>query len=140
MRFSDDFELGIASQLPAQGSASRGLRILSTSWTPERDRLELDVAGLPGNTYEFSLSNAGEMLSVEGADPDKSRPRAPKLLVRFPPGPDAYVNRRITVHFRTKASLGKPRTRNLQIVPARHQVRPKLVAPSRTSIPFADDK
>ncbi len=112
MRFTDDFELGVASQLPAQGSASRGLRILSTSWTPERDRLDLDVAGLPGNTYEFSLSNAGEMLSVEGADLDKSRPRAPKLLVRFPPGPDTYVNRAITVQFRTKAPARHPQAHN----------------------------
>jgi hypothetical protein len=112
MRFSDDFELGIASQLPAQGSASRGLRILSTSWTPELDRLELDVAGLPGNTYELSLSNAGEMLSVEGAGLDKSKPRAPKLLVRFPAGPDTYVNRAISVHFRTKAPARHPQAHN----------------------------
>lgn len=99
LRVTGDFELGIAPQLPAYGSASRGLRILSSSWTPERDRLTLDLAGVPGNTYEFSLSDANQIVSVEGAELDKSDPRAPKLLVRFPPRSEEYARRQIVLHF-----------------------------------------
>jgi hypothetical protein len=113
MRFSDDFELGVASQLPDAGSASRGLRILSSSWSPEGDSLELDVAGMPGNTYEFSLSNASEIVSVQGAELNKSHSRAPKLLVRFPAASDrVYVNRRIDVEFKAKASPRNRRPKN----------------------------
>src|SRR5260370_4748828 len=109
MRFSDDFELGVASQLPDAGSASRGLRILSSSWSPEGDSLELHVAGMPGNTYEFSLSTASEIVSVQGALLNKPHSRAPKLLVRFPATSDrVYVNRHIDVEFKAKAS---PRNR-----------------------------
>jgi glycogen debranching enzyme len=99
MRITDDFELSIAPQLPAYGSASRGLRILSSSWTPERDRLTLDVAVVPGSSYEFSLSDASEIVSLEGAELDRSDPRAPKLLVRFPPGSEEYARRQIMLHF-----------------------------------------
>lgn len=109
MRFRDDFDLSIAPQLPPPGSASRGLRILSRAWTPERDRLELDVAGLPGNNYEFSLWNANQIVSVEGAELDKSDPRAPKLRVKFSPGPDVYVRRRVALEFapRDRATSAK---------------------------------
>jgi hypothetical protein len=99
MRITDDFELSIAPQLPPYGSASRGLRILSSSWTPERDRLALDVAVVPGSSYEFSLSDASEIVSLEGAELDRSDPRAPKLLVRFPPGSEEYARRQIMLHF-----------------------------------------
>jgi hypothetical protein len=99
LRFSNDFELGIASHLPPLGSTSDGLRILSTAWTPERDRLNLEVAGVPGNSYEFSLQNASEIISAEGAELNKNNRRAPKLVVRFPPGAETYVDRRITLQF-----------------------------------------
>jgi glycogen debranching enzyme len=98
IRISDDFECSVASRLPAPGSPSQGLRILSSAWTPARDRLDLDVAGLPGNTYEFSLSNVREIVSVEGAELTKAG-REAMLVARFSPGPDNYVQRRITLHF-----------------------------------------
>jgi GH15 family glucan-1,4-alpha-glucosidase len=99
LRFRDDFELSIAPQLPPPGSASRGLRILSSTWTPERDRLTLEVAGVPGSNYEFSLSDASQIVSVEGAELHKSDPRAPKLQVKFSARPDVYVQRRVTLQF-----------------------------------------
>jgi len=105
LRFNNDFELGIGPDLPSLGSTSQGLRIVSTLWTPERDRLNLEVAGVPGNAYEFSLSDAGELISVEGAKLSKEVPRAPKLVVRFPPGAETYVDRRITVRFVTRRRI-----------------------------------
>jgi hypothetical protein len=106
LRVNDDVEVSFVSRLPAPGGASQGLRILSESWTPERDRLDLDVAGVAGNTYEISLVNASQATSLEGAQlnektnkSNNANPRAAKLLVRFPSGPDAYPQHRITVHF-----------------------------------------
>jgi hypothetical protein len=99
LRFNNDFELGIASHLPPPGSTSEGLRILSTAWTPDRDRFNLEVAGAPGNSYELSLWSASEITSIEGAELNKDNPRAPKLVVRFPAGAESYVDRRITLQF-----------------------------------------
>jgi glycogen debranching enzyme len=105
LRFNNDFELGIGPHLPPLGSTSQGLRIVSTVWTPERDRLILEVAGVAGNVYEFSLSDAGEIISVEGAKLSKEDPRAPKLVVRFPPSAETYIERRITVQFVTRRRI-----------------------------------
>jgi glycogen debranching enzyme len=105
LRFNNDFELGIGPHLPPMGSTSQGLRIVSEAWTPERDRLNLEVAGVPGNAYELSLSDAGEIISVEGAELSKEDPRAPKLVVRFPAGVETYVNRRINVQFVTRRRI-----------------------------------
>jgi len=102
LRINDDFELSVAPELPPGGSASQGLRILGESWGRERDRLDLELAGVPGNVYEFELSNASQITSVEGAEFDRSKAHAPKLLVRFPSGVDTYVRRRISVHFAAK--------------------------------------
>ena len=99
LRFNDDFELSITSHLPPLGSASQGPRILSEAWTPNRDLLNIEVAGVPGNAYELRLSDAGEIISVEGAELHKNDPRAPTLIVRFPPGSEMYVDRRITLQF-----------------------------------------
>jgi len=128
LRVNDDFELDFVSHLPARGSASQGLRILSESWAPERDRLDLDVAGLPGNTYELTLSNASQVISVDGAQLNKKlnkksnkqlnkkNPRAAGLLVRFPAATtaarqiaDAYTQRRIVLQFVPKRQAAAPR-------------------------------
>src|SRR3984893_7073818 len=76
LRFNNDFELSVASHLPPLGSTSEGLRVLSTVWTPERDQLNLEVAGVPGNAYEFGLWNASQIISVEGAVLNKNEHRA----------------------------------------------------------------
>ncbi len=102
MRIDDDFELGVESQLPPPGSASAGVRVVSESWTPDLDRLSLDVAGLAGKAYEFDLSNASQILSVQGAELDRADPKKPKLLVRFPAGADGYAERQVALQFREK--------------------------------------
>ena len=121
MRIDDDFELGVKSQLPPPGSASAGVRVISESWTPELDRLSLDLAGLPGNTYEFSLSNASQIVSIQGAELDIADRKKPKLLVRFPAGPDRYAERQVTLQFQPK-----PRAKSR----AKNQQRPRRVESS----------
>lgn len=102
MKIDDDFELSLKSQLPPPGSASDGIRIASESWTPALDELNLDVAGGSGNTYEFGLSNAGEIRSTQGAELDRTDPKNPRLLVRFATGPDRYQERHVALQFRPK--------------------------------------
>jgi glycogen debranching enzyme len=109
LRLNDDFELSYVSHLPAPGSTSQGLRILFQSWTPERDRLDMDVAGVPGNTYELSLSNVGEVISADGAELNTSNPHAARLLVRFPARPDAYTQRRVILRFAPKRQSASPK-------------------------------
>jgi glycogen debranching enzyme len=102
MRINDEFELSVTAQLPPMGTRSRGLRILSSSWTPARNRLNIDVAGVPGGVYKFSLWNASEIISVEGGELDEVTGRGPELLVRFPSGAGDYVQRRVILRFATK--------------------------------------
>ena len=108
MKINDDFELGVESQLPPPGSASAGVRVVWESWTPDRDRLSLDLAGLPGNTYRFDLSNASQIVSIQGAELDRADPKKPKLLVRFPAGQEDYAERQVILQFRPKPSAESP--------------------------------
>ena len=108
MRIDDDFELGVESQLPPPGSASAGVRVVSQSWTPDLDRLSLDVAGLPGNAYQFGLSNASQIVSIQGAELDTTDPKKPKLLVPFPAGQDRYAERQVVLQFPPKSKAKSP--------------------------------
>jgi hypothetical protein len=67
IRLKDDFGLSYHSSLPAIGDASQGLRILSETWSPNRDRLTINVSGHAGNQYELFVWNAGQIAAVEGA-------------------------------------------------------------------------
>jgi glycogen debranching enzyme len=107
LRIDDDFGLSIPVRLPAPGGASQGLRIISESWTPEGDRLDLGVAGRPGRDYEFSISNAGRLASVQGAELHAAKGGNGALLVRFPAGSEGYAQRRITLLFMPKRKLPK---------------------------------
>ncbi len=70
---SNDFALSVPSALPELGNASRGLRVLSETWSAAKDRLELEVAGLQGSVYELGVWNAGQLSRVEGAEWNKGR-------------------------------------------------------------------
>ena len=113
IRIDDDFEVGVESRLPPPGSASAGVRVVSESWTPDLDRFSLDVAGNSGNTYEFGLSNASQILSIQGAELDMADRNKPKLLVRFPAGQEGYVERQVSLQLRAKPQA-KSRAKNLQ--------------------------
>ena len=67
IRVRDDFGVSYRSQLPQLGSESEGLRIISESWTPSRDKLTLSVSGIAGRQYELSAWNASQVSSVDGA-------------------------------------------------------------------------
>ncbi len=98
IRTRNDFGYSVDSQLPALGSASHGLRIVSESWDAPRNSLTLDVAGVPGNQYDLELWNATQLISVDGgtlAGTDKR-----KLTLSFAPASSgSYVHRQVTLHF-----------------------------------------
>jgi glycogen debranching enzyme len=67
IRVKKDFGLALANQLPALGSNSRSLRVLSNTWNSERNQLTVEVSGAQGMGYEMGVWNSGEISSVEGA-------------------------------------------------------------------------
>lgn len=111
----NDFAVSVAAALPPLGTASRGLRVLSESWSNSKDRLEMEVAGTRGSTYELGLWNAGQLNRVEGAEWSKGSGSRGEIRVRIAPasangGEDAhspraalnYARQKIVFHFAGK--------------------------------------
>jgi glycogen debranching enzyme len=67
IRLKNDFGISYHSTLPPLGDASKGLRILSESWSPARDTLTVGIAGTPGAVYDLSIWDAQQIHSVDGA-------------------------------------------------------------------------
>src|SRR5689334_6771259 len=84
IRLKDDFGLAYDSTLPALGSTSEGLRIVSETWSLSRDRLALAVSGRAGRTYRFSVWNPAPIASVSGAKLAKGSGGHGDLVVEFP--------------------------------------------------------
>ena len=96
IRVKNDFGLTLSNELPALGSASRELRVLSETWNNSKTQLTLEVSGRAGNRYELSVWNPGQISAVEGAVVTKPG----KLEIRMPQGtPDSYVPQRVVIHF-----------------------------------------
>jgi hypothetical protein len=87
--------LAMANELPPLGSASRGLRVISESWSASKNQLVMDVSGLGGHKYEMSVWSAGQVSSVDGAALSGGR-----LQIEIPQaGSDSYVSQKVTLHF-----------------------------------------
>ncbi len=84
IQMKNNFELSASSTLPALGSTSRGLRILSESWSPARDTLTLLLSGTAGENYELSAWNPGQISSVEGAQLEKKDAAQARVRVQLP--------------------------------------------------------
>jgi hypothetical protein len=111
IRLQDDFGFSYAGELPSIGATSQGLRILSETWTPARDRLTINVSGLAGSRYKLSLWNAGQIASVDGAKLSKTADGQTALTLEFPnKGPESYASGTITIHF-AGASKSQDRTK-----------------------------
>ena len=109
IRMQDDFGLSYSSTLPAIGAASKGLRILSETWTPERDRLTINASGLAGSQYALFVWNAGQIASVEGARLSRAEDGKTELILDLPKnGAEAASYATISIQF---ANAGKRRER-----------------------------
>jgi hypothetical protein len=111
----NDFGLSVTSALPPLGTASRGLRVLSESWSVGKDRLELEVAGVQGFTYELGVWNTGQLNRVEGAEWSKGNVGREQVRIVMPVMPGAksqdvgsgvrapgYSRQKIVFHFTAK--------------------------------------
>jgi len=109
----NEFGLSEQADLPALGSASRGLRILTESWSPSRDQLTLEVSGKAGEEYGLRVWNPGEIQSVEGANLNIN-PHDPSLLkenlwLQIPASDtEPYPHAKVVIHFSTLQRKGKP--------------------------------
>lgn len=98
IRLRNNFEASVSSTLPPLGSGSRGLRILSQTWSARRDSLSLELSGVPGSEYKLALWNPEPITSVEGGAVVKSQAGA-ELYVKFPATSASYTHAQITFHF-----------------------------------------
>ncbi len=96
IRVKNDFGLSLTNELPALGSASRGLRVLSESWNTSKTQLTLEVSGRAGSRYELGVWNPSQISSVEGAALTKFG----KLEIPIPQGAaDSYLQQKVVIHF-----------------------------------------
>jgi glycogen debranching enzyme len=104
----NEFGLSEQSVLPALGRASRGLRILSQTWSAARDQLSLEVSGTAGGEYDLGVWNAGMIQNVEGAEFHPGTAKA-TIGVRVPQSnSEQYPHVKIVVHFSTDQKRSKP--------------------------------
>ena len=96
IRVKNDFGLAFSNELPALGSSSRGLRVVSESWNSSRNQLTLEVSGRSGSSYELTVWNPSQITSVEGASLTKTA----RLQVQIPgAAADSYSQQKIVIHF-----------------------------------------
>jgi hypothetical protein len=103
IRMKNDFEIGITPNLPALGSTSHGLRVLSQTWSPNRETLTLQLSGASGENYELSAWNPEQISSVEGAELEQRSGLVGKVRVQLPasePGVDPQST--VVFHFSAK--------------------------------------
>jgi len=106
---TNDFAVTPITALPALGSTSRGVRILSETWSPSHDQLALDVSGATGAQYELKVWNAAQIERVEGAEL-KKKPEGAILLLHIPSNSsEAYAHTKIVIHFSTAQTKAKRR-------------------------------
>ena len=103
IRLRNDFGLSQVVTLPPLGTPSRGLRILSQSWSSARDSLTLEVAGAAGADYELSAWNAEQLASVDGGEIEKRDSTAATIRVHVSASAsEPYPRAKITFHFSGK--------------------------------------
>ncbi|HET9995073.1 MAG TPA: hypothetical protein VFQ18_06685 [Candidatus Acidoferrum sp.] len=105
IRLLNDFGLSEEPSLPTLGNKSRGLRVLSETWSASRDQVALDVSGAAGSEYWLNVRDPGEIQSVEGAE---FHPNA-VIRIRIPQSDsELYPHAKVIIHFATGQNKGKP--------------------------------
>jgi hypothetical protein len=96
IRLKHDFGLTLSNELPALGSASRGLRIVSESWNSARSQLTLEISGRAGARYDLNVWNPRQVSSVEGAVLSGLGNLEIQMLKA---DPESYLRQKIVIHF-----------------------------------------
>lgn len=106
---TNDFAATPVTALPALGSTSTGVRILSETWSASHDELTMEVSGAIGAQYELKLWNATQIERVEGAQLKKTPEGAILLLQIAGNSSEAYAHAKIVIHFSNAQSKAKRR-------------------------------
>lgn len=99
IRVRNDFGLSISQELPPLGESSRGLRIVSESWSSTRDWLTLEISGTPDRHYDIAVWNPAQIASVDGAQLVTDGAAGVRARVQFQ-GTDSF--RQVTFHFKNR--------------------------------------
>jgi glycogen debranching enzyme len=94
----DDFGLAAPVELPLLGTASRGVRVLSETWTPQHNALTLRIAGAAGEKYELGVWNPGQISSVDGGTLAPGDRDQAKISVQMPAA-EGNPQVAVTLHF-----------------------------------------
>ncbi len=103
-----DFAFDIPASLPALGSTSEGLRVVSEVWNTKHDTLTVTLSGLAGRSYHLPLlDNNHDLEAVTGATitSETSELLPATALVSFGGG-SGYVSQSVTFHFASHAAPG----------------------------------
>lgn len=99
LHVTGDFAVGYLYPVPADGAASTALKFVSSQWSAAHDQLQLQVAGIGGQTYSLPLFNAPSGIAVHGAKIVKPGSGL-ALEVGFPPGAaGAFTTSTVTLDF-----------------------------------------
>jgi glycogen debranching enzyme len=99
LKTRNDFGFSMDTQLPALGSASQGLRIISESWAADQSSLTLQTEGTPGHEYQLNLWNAAQISSVDGGTLLSDQGKT-KLKISFArTDSDSYARQAVIIHF-----------------------------------------
>lgn len=99
MRVAGDFGVAYPFAVPADGTPSSNLKIISEQWNTAHDQLQLQVAGVGGAKYEVPIFDAPSGIAVIGAVISKSE-LGLLLEISIPPGQkDAYRMQTVTLKF-----------------------------------------
>ena len=97
IRFRDDFGIVYPYQPPANGAVSTSLKVVSEQWNDSHDRLELQLAGAAGKTYEIPLAGDLAGVTATGADLDR---HSSVLKLTYPSGqPNVFTTRAVLLQF-----------------------------------------
>ena len=109
VQVDDDFGLTEPSELPLLGTASRGVRVLSETWTQDHNDLHLQIAGASGAKYTLGVWDPGEIASLDGAALVPGSGNYASLSVQMPGSTtkaetENDVETEVTIHFRSNAA------------------------------------
>jgi len=108
IRLRNNFGVSYSSDLPALGSASEGIRILSETWTGPHNLAFLKLEGKVGRTYELSVWGGEQLTAAEGAELVKMSDGSVKLRVSFVEGSSkAPQMKTVALDFRAKSGERK---------------------------------
>jgi hypothetical protein len=100
VRLKNDFGVNLSNALPALGSASEGLRVLSETWNSSHTQLTWSLSGVTGKIYELSVWNPAQIASVKGGKLGEVRGDQATLAIEFPPqNPESYVHQDVVLNF-----------------------------------------